>query len=320
MKRANRKNREDSVIFNLHTRGRHVRDLVRPVGAQSSCAQLFLARPSILLVAFGVVVLVCIALAFGIASCSFSERYAKGRVPAEQAQLEPSPVAFSDVLAAELATLSSMTLTPGDKVDLEVPLIDQMDNDDAGEQLLFNGCEVTSMAMVLQAAGLDVTKEDLAAAIKKVPLWIEVDEAWVHGNPNEGFVGSLDSRDGEAGYSVYHAPVVEVANLYKGSSGLNVIDLTGQDFDTVLKELKRGHAVWIVTTVNFAPTENWEIWETNAGPMSITWDVHSVVLTGFDDEHVFINDPYGEKNVSHDRADFQAAWEQMGKQAVVVHS
>src|SRR4051794_8824899 len=52
-----------------------------------------------------------------------------------------------------------------DSILLDVPLLKQMD-----PPLLYNGCEVTSLAMILNYHGIKVTKNELAQNIKTVPL------------------------------------------------------------------------------------------------------------------------------------------------------
>lgn len=223
-------------------------------------------------------------------------------------------------LAQEEEALSAMTVQQDDAVNLDVALINQMDDDEEGEQSLYNGCEVTSMAMLLNYAGVVTTKEEVADRVAVVPLWVDDGAEGVYGNPNEGFVGSMTAQDGEAGYSVYHEPIAAAARAVVGRSGYTVVDITGQSFDFLLKELKSGNPVWTITTTSFSPSEKWEVWPTTSGPIAVSWDVHSVVVTGFDATHVYVNDPYGDKGVVYDREDFKAAWEQMGSQAVVVHS
>ena len=44
--------------------------------------------------------------------------------------------------------------------------------------------------------------------------------------------------------------------------------------------------------------------------------MHSVVVTGYDAESIYFNDPYGEKDASMDKKNFIAAFEQMGSQAI----
>lgn len=50
------------------------------------------------------------------------------------------------------------------------------------EPALYNGCEVTSLAMLLQYNGIDVTKNQLAEEIPTVPL---IDEEGNYGDPNK---------------------------------------------------------------------------------------------------------------------------------------
>lgn len=45
---------------------------------------------------------------------------------------------------------------------------------------------------------------------------------------------------------------------------------------------------------------------------------HSVVLVGYDEKNVYLNDLYGNKNYATNSSDFVASWEQMGSQAVTM--
>jgi uncharacterized protein YvpB len=188
-------------------------------------------------------------------------------------------------------------------VILNVPLINQMD-----PPRLKSGCEVTSLAMILNYKGIQVTKNQLAQEIAKVPLRYDKNN---YGNPNFGFVGNME----EGGLGVYHGPMIELAKRYVQD---RVTDLTNQPFDVLLNEVSEGNPVWILTTKTFAPVSDFMSWQTPQGPVDVTYSMHSVVITGFDQEYIYVNNPYGTKNQQFERDSFMRAWEQMGKQAIVI--
>jgi uncharacterized protein YvpB len=187
---------------------------------------------------------------------------------------------------------------------LDVPLLNQMD-----APRLFNGCEVTSLAMLLNYVGVQVTKNELASKVKKVPLNYS---NHLKGNPNEGFVGDMENGPG---LSVYNGPIYNLAKEYGGNRAVN---LTNSPFTDVLKMVAQGHPVWIVTTATFTPVSSFEVWNTPQGKVKITLEDHSVLITGYDDQSIYINDPYGYKNRKVERASFIKAWEQMGSQAIII--
>lgn len=187
---------------------------------------------------------------------------------------------------------------------LDVPLIRQLD-----KPQLYNGCEVTSLAMILNFHGVNVTKNTLAEKINRVPLTYSNGKK---GNPNVGFVG--DMEDGP-GLGVYNGPIFDLAKIYVGEKAVN---LSNKPFDEVLKKVGQGLPVWVITTTKFAPVSVFQKWDTPQGMMEITFSEHSVVITGYDQNYIYINDPYGFKNRKLNRLDFIKAWEQMGKQAIVI--
>jgi uncharacterized protein YvpB len=189
---------------------------------------------------------------------------------------------------------------------LDVPLINQLT-----APQLYNGCEVTSLAMVLNYNGYPVTKNELAEKIKTVPLNYN---NGLKGNPNEGFVGNMEVGPG---YGVYNGPIYDLAKEYAGNK---VVNLTNSPFTDLLKEVSNGQPVWVITTINFEPVSDFEEWPTPQGTISVTFSEHSVVITGYDENFIYVNDPYGDKNKKLDRDSFEKAWEQMGSQAIVIEN
>ncbi|MCU4931514.1 C39 family peptidase [Bacillus cereus] len=185
-----------------------------------------------------------------------------------------------------------------------VPLIRQLPE-------LDRGCEVTSLAMMLQYAGVSVDKMTLANEIKKVDF---IDDG-VRGNPNEGFVGNIYTFS-ESGYAVYHGPLFQLAEKYLPNKA---VDLTGKNIEEIYKSVKAGQPVVIITNATFVPLDEDEFttWETNSGDVSITYNEHCVVLIGYDQESVYIRDPLEDSlDVKVPRETFEQAWVQMGSQAI----
>jgi uncharacterized protein YvpB len=222
-------------------------------------------------------------------------------VPKEKAQKNPA-ASTKNIPPKHSSVPSSNTAKEPKK--LNVPLYMQMSSPQ-----LYNGCEVTSLAMVLNYNGYHVTKNELAARIHTVPLHYQNGD---YGNPNVGFVG--DMQDGP-GLGVYHRPILELARKYAGKKAE---DLTGVPFSRVLEQIDLGRPVWVITTSTFAPVNDFKSWKTPQGIIHISFSEHSVVITGYDQKHIYINNPYGMKNQKVDRANFIKAWEQMGKQAIII--
>ncbi|PEX93222.1 C39 family peptidase [Bacillus cereus] len=196
-------------------------------------------------------------------------------------------------------------LSNDEKVILSnVPLIQQLPE-------LDRGCEVTSLAVMLQYAGVSVDKMELANEIKKVNFM----EGGVRGNPNEGFVGNIYTFS-ESGYGVYHEPLFQLAKKYLPNKA---VDLTGKSIEEMYKSVKAGQPVVMITNATYAPLDEDEFttWETNSGDVSITYNEHCVVLIGYDKESVYIRDPLNDSlDVKVPRESFEQAWIQMGSQAV----
>lgn len=199
-----------------------------------------------------------------------------------------------------------------ESIKLDVPILLQYPE-------LARGCEVTSLAMILSFNGKKVSKMELAQQIKKDPTPYSRDGNGriYYGNPYDGFVGDIYNLK-KNGYGVYHGPVAELAKNYFGDK---VFDITGLEFEDVLYFLSKGNPIWVVANSTYAPLkeEAFQMWHTPTGIVKVTSKEHAVVMTGYDDQYIYINDPlYSHKNRSVDRNNFKKAWEQMGNQAIVI--
>lgn len=179
---------------------------------------------------------------------------------------------------------------------------------------LYNGCEVTSLAMMLRHAGQPVSKMELAAQLRK-DLTPEVRDgqgrtlSW--GDPNRGFVGDITGR--LRGYGVYHGPV---RDLLEARLPGKAVDLTGSPFESLLDTVAAGRPVVVWTTTQYRVPAAWVYWRGPGGTVKATFSEHAVLLVGYGPQTVTVNDPLTCSVRQVDRVSFRRSWEGMGAQAV----
>jgi len=207
----------------------------------------------------------------------------------------------------QLTQLTLLESKKKDKAFIEnVPFFQQLPE-------LPRGCEVTSLAMLLRYAGAQVDKMTLAKEVALVPF----NQNGLYGDPNEGFVGDMYTKS-KPGYGVYHKPILDLSRKYFLE---RAIDLTGRNINDIYTLIQLGSPVWVITNVTFKPLDEskFQTWKTSSRELKITYYEHSVVIVGYDKDSVYINDPLAaQPNTAVPRADFEAAWEQMGKQAIAL--
>lgn len=195
-----------------------------------------------------------------------------------------------------------------DQVHLNVPAISQLPE-------LPRGCEVTSLSMLLNYDGIHADKMKLAQEIKKdhTPHSIKNGKVFF-GNPNDGFVGNMYSFD-VPGFGVYHKPIAELAEKYLPGK---IKDLTGSSFQELKIHLSDGRPVLVITNTLYQKLDNnlFQTWDTPTGKVTITYNEHAVLLTGYDQQFVYFNDPLTGENKKAPTKDFEASWVQMGSQAI----
>lgn len=194
------------------------------------------------------------------------------------------------------------------KAMLDVPIIAQ------NPELKY-GCEVTSLAMVLQHAGVKVDKMQLARKIEKDSDPVRKSRTgdiirW--GNPDHGFVGDITGKS--MGYAVNNKPLQELMEQYLPG---RIVNVTGKSFDAFLRQVAEGKPVVVWTTGDFLLPDRWESWRHGAEQIRVPLDLHAVVLVGYDPDHVYVNDPLtGKKGYKVDKQTFIKSWVALGKQGL----
>jgi len=177
------------------------------------------------------------------------------------------------------------------------------------------GCEVTSLAMVLNFAGVKTDKMDLYRTIQKDPDPIKRSSNgdilnW--GNPADGFVGDMTGK--QAGYAVFDKPMEALVNQKLPGRAVN---LTNQPFDRILEHVSAGYPVVVWTTGDYRLPDRWESWNHGQQVIKTPLDLHAVVLVGYDANYVYLNDPLsGRKQVRVGKENFIASWKALQSRAV----
>lgn len=172
------------------------------------------------------------------------------------------------------------------------------------------GCEMTSLAMVLNYNNVATDKCDLSDNyLDKGPVGTVDFHVAFEGDPRD-----------ENSYGCYAPVVVNTANRYLGSeqSGLKASDISGAELEDLFKYIDLNIPVIV-----------WGTQDCREGYYSVTWNVdgkeltwftpeHCMVLTGYDDSMVWVSDPiYGDVR-SYDRAVFKNRYDSLQKQAVII--
>ncbi len=218
-----------------------------------------------------------------------------------------SPIVKTNALLQD--TFASSVIEIKDSVLIDAPIINQLPE-------LPRGCEVTSLAMLLQYAGVAVDKMTLAESIKKEPSTYRKENGVIYfGHPNDGFVGDMYSYH-NPGLGVYHKPIKELADKYLPG---RMVDLTGSNFQELKIHLSDHRPVWVIINTAYSrlPESRFQTWQTPSGPVDITYKEHSVLVTGYDAQYIYFNDPLtGKKNRKAPITEFEDSWVQMGSQAI----
>jgi uncharacterized protein YvpB len=263
------------------------------------------------------VLLVAAGCVHALSGTGASRRTAAGTPPAPQVALgqarglaSPAPSAVSR--GSTPVPASDAVPTTG-SVLVDVPTQGQL-------PLLPNGCEVTSLSMLLTFAGHPADKLVLSRA-QDTDLGQPVFSGrpgdfygisrW--GDPNESFVGRVQGY----GYGIYHGPLARL--LDRQLPGRSV-DVTGRPFSEVLARLRAGAPTVLWTTTTFRPPTRWVTWATPNGPFRGTQVEHAVLLVGYASGRLVVNNPLSGRRESVAAGPFVASWQQMGRQALTVTS
>lgn len=198
------------------------------------------------------------------------------------------------------------------KYSMEVPYISQKD-------ILPNGCEAVSAVMLLRYYGFDADPVDFSDNfLDKGEVYIKLGCRYGP-DPKEKYAGDPKSKKG--GWGCFAPVIVKALNKYLNGE-MYARNLSGM----ALEEIEQRYiaegvpvAIWVVQ--NMKEIDKLYQWQSYDKEQSYVYPVsqHCVVLTGFDEEYYYFNDPLDDSSeVKYEKNKVKSSYLSMGKQAAVV--
>lgn len=184
---------------------------------------------------------------------------------------------------------------------------------------LLNGCEATSLAMLLKSYGIAADKMELAYQHLPRAEFYEEDGVVYGPAPDDAYAGDPAAQR----YYCYAQPVCTAANLYLQQAGqtLRAQDLTGTTPAGLKLLLCEGRPVVVWGTLQFetpqfSATHSWFLEETGEEYIPYS-NLHCMLLYGYDEDFYYLCDPlYGYQAV--EKVQFASVYEQMECRAVAL--
>ncbi len=175
------------------------------------------------------------------------------------------------------------------------------------------GCEATALTILLRYSGVNVSKEEVANKIPRVTLPHSINGRTYGKHPNDGFIGNPFSK---SSYGVYSKPILDTVEYYLPNRGES---LTGKGFDEILDVVKKGRPVMIWATINMINVSYTSSWYLEDGSL-FKWpnNEHAVVVIGYDDNWVYISDPYSGTEKKYRKEVVANRYNTLGKQAIAI--
>lgn len=215
-------------------------------------------------------------------------------------------------LAAEQAEYDMLMPAP----IVDIPVLTLFQNPE-----LPNGCEITSVGIVLNYIGVYVDKTLLSDMFLPQIPFKDVDGKRVGGDPNIVYCGNPRYKSG--GYYCFVNPLIGATNKLIDYIGGDFTpkDITGSDENAIIAQLDSGNPVIAFTTLSMGEPitynkSQWIIEGTNSVHVPYL-NLHCVVLHGYDENFIYIADPM-KGNIKCKRSSFFTSYYQMGSRAMII--
>lgn len=240
--------------------------------------------------------------------------------PVVLSEYNPKLPVYNDLSKCE-ESIKEITVAGGEEVVTTyallsmLPVCQELDNIPAIAQKpeLPTGCEATAAAMLLNSAGIKVTKQSIANSLPEGRIPYFRNGKLYGGNPSYCFVGNPYLK---TGFGVYHGPIFKVVDKYDPGHAL---DISGTSIEGLFDTISSGHPVVVWATIRMISPVFKDAWYDTRGN-KIVWPTyeHALLLTGYNNNSVIFNDPYTGTRDSFSIRTFENIWSRLGRQAVTI--
>lgn len=195
-----------------------------------------------------------------------------------------------------------------EKVIYDIPLVNQL-------PYFPNGCEAASSVMLLKFYGIDISLDEFIKYLPKDKIYTENGTRF---GPNPALFYAGDPKSETGGWGCFDTVIAKTIN--------RILEEKNSYFSTKIKSNKeplRNLAyngpclIWI--TIDYNEVKEVFTWTSYDKSETYTYprDEHVVVLTGYDEDYYYINDPLkSEKNIKVKKEQLEKSYDSLGRQSI----
>jgi uncharacterized protein YvpB len=176
-------------------------------------------------------------------------------------------------------------------------------------------CEIASLLMALKYRGINIAENELIIQLAVSDFGPrQVGNIW--GDPNLGFVGSIDGAVPNTGYGVYEQPIYDLALKYRPAK-----IITNGTLNDLLAELNDNNPIVVWGVSGSGRDISWKT--IDGKTINAKFDEHARTLIGYtgksnNPQLIILLDPiYGEIRMK--TKDFLVNWGKLDNRAVVIY-
>lgn len=234
-------------------------------------------------------------------------------------------VPFTASIETSTSPYKDFIVTAGNQIKIEEEIIEEKEPlKDVGNTETFRlqvdpilqnpelptGCEVTSLATVLNFYGYETNKIELSDTYLSKAKPGEA-------SPYVAFIGNPKSK---SGYGCYAPVIAECANNYLNENNTHIVahNVSGSEFTEFEKYVYNGMPVIIWQTINMVDPYVSTTWK--FGKETVEWiaNEHATVLIGWNKDNYIFADPL-KGIVEYNKSKVIQRYNELGKQAVVIY-